>query len=171
MKKFLFSILAASMLVAPLAEAYVRPGPRPRPPQPYPGPRPHPGPRPQPPHRPQPPPPHRPDPGSFSLPIYVNRQMFGNDRLDVSQYINLYQYRGYRLVSIDITASASYNTALMDVIINGFQIAPTINLGRYTQNFRVFPNGPAYIGQGVDSIMLYTRGDLYLQQVVLQLSR
>jgi hypothetical protein len=165
MKKLLMFTLAAITFAAAISEAYITPGPRPRPRPPGPV-RPGPGPRP-----PRPYPPPRPDPGSFSVPVYVNRQMYGNDRLDIFQYINAYQYRGYRLVAIDFTASASYNTALIDVLINGFQTGPTVNLSPYVQNFRVFPNGAIYIGQGADSIVLYTRGDLFVQQVVLQLSR
>lgn len=181
MKKLLLILTAVLTLSTVVAEAYITPGyppgpghgpgygprPRPRPPvRPDPGPAPYPG-------NPYPGNPYPGDPGygTLSVPVYVDRYMYSNDRIDIGQYINLYQYRGYRLVAIDFTANAQYNTALIDVLINGFQIAPTINLNPYPNNFRLFPNQNTYIGYGADSIVIYGNGNLYIRNVVLQLSR
>lgn len=173
MKKIFISLTAALTLSAAAAQAYITPG-NPgipgygpgRPPSRgglRPGPRPNPGPRP--PVRPGP------DYGTFSVPVYVDRYMYSNERIDIGQYVNMYQYYGYRLVAIDFPANARYNTALIDVLINGFQVAPTINLNAYRNNFRIFPNQSTYIGSGADSIIIYGSGDLYIGNVVLQLSR
>jgi hypothetical protein len=160
MKKLFLLTLSAITLATTAAEAYITPGPRP---PPYPG-RPGPGPG-------RPPRPYPPQNPGYSVPVYVNRRMYGNDRLDLTQYLDLYQYRGYRLVAIDFIASAAYNTALVDVLINGFQTGPTTNLNPYNQSYRVYPNGTPYIGQGADSIVFYTRGDSFIQQVTLQIAR
>lgn len=185
MKKILLILMAAATFSAALAEAYNRPDDRwggRRPGRPGPG-RPGPG---YPPghggggHPGYPPPPPAPAPppvapapgyGTIQVPVYVNRYFVGNDRLDLAQYINLAQYRGLRLVAIDFTAQAQFNTALIDVVVNGFQVAPTTNLNGFMNPFRVFPNQHLVIGYGADSIVLYTRGNLNIQNVVLQLSR
>lgn len=176
MKKFLVILTAVLTLSAAFAEAYITPGPD------YPGPgygpgygpgR-GPGPiRPRPPRPPGPPgyPGYPPGYQTFSVPVYVDGFYYGYNAIDLGRYINLYQYRGYRLVAIDFTASSAYNTALVDVLVNGFQIAPTINLNQYPNNFRTFPNQYLVIGQGADSIVLSTRGDMQLRNVFLQLSR
>jgi len=177
MKKLLLILTAAVTLSAVVAEAYIvpgRPGPgRPGPVRPGPGPRPprppEPGPAPYP--DPYPGRPGNPGYGTISVPVYVDRYMYSNDRIDIGQYVNLYQYRGYRIVAIDFTANAMYNTALIDVLINGFQVAPTVNLNSYPNNFRIFPNQNNYIGYGADSIVIYGRGDSYIRNVFLQLSR
>lgn len=171
MKKLLLILTAVLTLSTVVAEAYITPG---YPPGPGHGPGYGPRPRPRPPVRPDPGPapyPGNPGYGTLSVPVYVDRYMYSNDRIDIGQYINLYQYRGYRLVAIDFTANAQYNTALIDVLINGFQIAPTINLNPYPNNFRLFPNQNTYIGYGADSIVIYGNGNLYIRNVVLQLSR
>lgn len=189
MKKIFLFLAAALTLSAAAAQAYITPGSPRNPGYPgggpgygpgrgpdhggiRPGPRPNPGPRPGEPV-PAPRPPVRPDPGygNVSVPVYVDRYMYSNERIDIGQYVNLYQYRGYRLVAIDFTANARYNTALIDILINGFQVAPTINLNAYRNNFRIFPNQNTYIGYGADSIVIYGSGDLYIGNVVLQLSR
>lgn len=176
MKKLLLILTAALTLSTVVAEAYIVPGyppghghgpgygprPRPRPPvRPDPGPAPYPG----------NPYPGNPGYGTISVPVYVDRYMYSNDRIDIGQHINLYQYQGYRLVAVDFTANAQYNTALIDVLINGFQVAPTINLNSYPNNFRIFPNQNTYIGYGADSIVIYGSGNLYIRNVFLQLSR
>jgi hypothetical protein len=175
MKKLLLILTAALTLSALVAEAYITPG---NPPGPGYGPgrgpgqgpvRPGPGPRPRPPVRPDPGP--APGYGTISVPVYVDRYMYSNDRIDIGQYVNLYQYRGYRLVAVDFTANAQYNTALIDILINSFQVAPTVNLNAYPNNFRIFANQNTYMGYGADSIVLYGRGDLYIRNVFLQLSR
>ncbi len=191
MKKLFLILAAALTLSAVAAEAYITPG---NPPGPgrgpgygpgrgpgrgpgVPGPvRPGPRPRPRPPVRPDPGPPPfpgNPDPGygTISVPVYADRYMLGSDRIDIGQYVNLYQYQGYRLVAVDFTANAQYNTALIDVLINGFQAAPTINLNAYPNNFRIFPNQSTYIGYGADSIVIYGNGNLYIRNVFLLLSR
>ncbi|WP_413288605.1 hypothetical protein [Bdellovibrio sp. HCB337] len=167
MKKFLLILMAAMTLSAAFAEAYITPGPRP-----YPGPG-HPGRGPgRGPHRPYPPAPgYPPGPQTFAVPAYVDGNYYGSSYIDLGRSINLYQYRGYRLVAIDFMASAHYGSALMDILVNGFQITPTINLNSYPNNFRIFPNQYMVIGQGADSIVFATRGDMQLRNVFLQLSR
>lgn len=114
----------------------------------------------------------RPDrPGqAIDVPVYVSRRMYGNDRLDLIQYIDMYRYRGQRIQEIVIDATPVYNTALIDLLINGFNQGQTLQLDRYNSHQVIRPRN-AIIGQGADSIVLYTRGDLDIRRVTLRLSR
>ncbi|WP_295902181.1 hypothetical protein [uncultured Bdellovibrio sp.] len=106
----------------------------------------------------------------IDVPLYVSRRMYGNDRLDLTQYIDMYRYRGYRIQEIVIEATPVYNTALIDLVINGFNQGQTLQVDRYNSRQTVRPQN-AVLGQGADSIVLYTRGDLDVRQVTLRLSR
>ncbi|KHD88111.1 MAG: hypothetical protein OM95_11415 [Bdellovibrio sp. ArHS] len=112
--------------------------------------------------------PGRPDRG-IEVPLYVSRRMYGNDRLNLSQYIDAQRYRGYRIQQIEIEATPVYNTALIDVLINGFNQGQTLQVDRYNSRQTVIPQN-AIIGQGADSIVLITRGDLDIHRVTLRLS-
>lgn len=119
--------------------------------------------------------PERPDrpgrPGmTTDIPVSVNRRMFGMDRLDLNQYVDLYRYRGFRIEEIVIDASPAYNNALLDVQINSFNQGPTLQIDRYRTRHVVRPMN-AVIGYGADSIVLASRGDLDIRAVTLRLSR
>lgn len=116
--------------------------------------------------------PDRPDrPGrGIAVPLQVSRRMYGNDRLDLTQYIDMYRYRGYRIEALEIEATPVYNTALMDLIINGFNQGQTLQIDRFGYRQTIRPQN-AVLGMGADSIVLYTRGDLDIQRVTLRLSR
>lgn len=121
--------------------------------------------------RPGRPGPGRPLPGrGVDVPVYVSRRLIGNDRLDIGQYVNLNAYRGYRIQEVVIDATPVYNTALLDLLINGFQQGQTLQLDRYNSRQSVRPQN-AVIGQGADSLVLYTRGDLDVRGITLRLSR
>ncbi len=180
MKKILLTLIAVMTLSVDFAGAYIVPGPPGPPgrPAPYPGnpgrpgrPAPYPGnPYPGEPY-PGNPYPGNPGYGTISVPVYLDRRMSFNDQIDISQYVNLNQYRGYRLAAIDFTANSLYGSALIDILVNSFQISPTVNLNPYPNNFRIIPNQNMYIGYGADSIVIYSRGDLYIRNMYLQLSR
>lgn len=106
----------------------------------------------------------------IDVPLYVSRRMYGNDRLDLTQYIDMYRYRGYRIQEIVIEATPVYNTALIDLLINGFNQGQTLQVDRYNSRQTVRPQN-AVLGQGADSLVLYTRGDLDIRAVTLRLSR
>lgn len=106
----------------------------------------------------------------IDVPLYVSRRMYGNDRLDLTQYIDMYRYRGYRIQEIVIEATPVYNTALIDLLINGFNQGQTLQVDRYNSRQTVRPQN-AVLGQGAESLVLYTRGDLDIRQVTLRLSR
>lgn len=114
-------------------------------------------------------PPGRPD-RTIDVPLYVNRRLYGNDRLDLSMHLDMNRYRGYRIQAIEIEANAVYNVAMMDVLINGFNQGQTIQVDRYGRRQSVYPQN-AVIGQTASSIVLHTRGDMDVRGVTLKLSR
>ncbi len=172
LKSKIFLMLSVFGLFANSASAYITPGgPRPAPydprPAPYPGGpvRPEPAPYPQPPY---PQPPYEDSGISVSLNVYTS--LSSSDRLDLTQYIDMYRYEGYRIDRIDIDAQAMYQTAFINVIINGFNAGNNLQVDDYNRTVSAYPNDMV-IGQGATSIVLYTQGNMTITGVTLQLSR
>lgn len=113
----------------------------------------------------------RPDhPGyTTDIPVYLNLRLSGNNRVDVGMYLDMYRYRGYRLQAIEVQAAASYNMALVDLHLDGFKNGQTLQLDRYSRT-QVIHLYNAILGQTASSIVLATRGDLNIYQVVFKLS-
>lgn len=109
--------------------------------------------------------------GSDRVQINLNRQTFGNDRIDLTSYIDMYQHRGQRIDSIEIRARATYNVAVAEILINSFrQGAVQFNGNGYTESQTIYLNQSAIIGQGADNIVLQTRGNMTIESVVLHLN-
>lgn len=106
----------------------------------------------------------------ISVPLSVARRMLGNDRLDITPYVDVYQYRGMRITAIEIEAAALYQVAFIDVLINSFGQGNSVQIGNYIQRYTVYPQD-AVIGQSAASIVLSTRGDMDIRGVTLRLSR
>lgn len=104
------------------------------------------------------------------VPLSVARRMISNDQLDISQYIDMYQYNGMRITAIEIQAASVYQVALMDVLINGCAQGSTVQLNNYLQTYSVYPQN-AVIGQTASNIVINTRGDMEIRGVTLRLSR
>jgi hypothetical protein len=107
--------------------------------------------------------------GDVTLPINIGRRLIGNSQFDITPYIDMRNYRGYRIVSIDITANAAYNASILDLLINSFS-AGQISLDSMTRTYSIIPRNQAIIGSGADNLMVVVRGDTNLQSVVLRLS-
>ncbi|QDK39374.1 hypothetical protein [Bdellovibrio sp. NC01] len=106
----------------------------------------------------------------ITVPLSVARRMLGNDRLDISPYINMNQYRGMRITAIEIEAAALYQVGFIDVLINSFGQGQSLQIGNYVQRYTVVPQD-AVIGQSAASIVLSTRGDMDIRGVTLRLRR
>lgn len=137
--------------------------------QPYPQPGPGPGPINPPPYNP---PGYNP-PGYADqrLNINVNRSTYGDEQIDLAQYIDLQNYSGYTITQIIVSAAPQYDSALIDLLINGFNQGELVYNGAYSQQQTLWLQNRAVIGQGADSIVLYARGNMTVQQVTLVLSR
>lgn len=106
----------------------------------------------------------------LDIPLNINRRMSGNDRLDIGAYLNLSQYRGYRLMSVEVSANAVYNSAVISLLVNGFS-SGSVSLNNYPARVNLYPQNSSIIGQGADSLVLYSQGELNVQNVILHLSR
>lgn len=109
------------------------------------------------------------NPGSFDVSVNVNRSMYNNERLDIGQYVNLAQYRGYRIQAVQVEAMASYQVALADLLINSFNRG-TVQFDHRGSRQSIALTG-AVLGSGAESLILQTRGELVLRTITLRLSR
>lgn len=109
-------------------------------------------------------------PREITVPLAVSRRMLGNDRLELTQYIDLNQYRGMRLTAIEVEANALYQVAMIDLLVNNYAQGPSLQVGNFGQRY-VMATPDIVLGQGPLSIALGTRGDLDIRGVTLRLSR
>ena len=173
--KMFLVVLSALTFAATSANAYITPGGGR--PAPYPDPRPAPYPGPGPvtpgyPPAPEPAPyPNQPQPGygQFTVDLNVYTRLYANDRLDLTQYIDSYRYNGYRIVRIDISATPDYQTAFINLMINGFAVGGNLQIDNYNCSATAYPDN-AVIGQSAASIVLYTQGNMTVNSVTLTLA-
>ena len=114
-----------------------------------------------------PPPPNY---GSRQVDISVYRNLFSNDRVDLGQLVDLRNYRGSRLVRVIVSARAQYNSSLVNLVVNGFNQGQVQFAGGYVQQQTILLNQNLIIGQGADSLVLYTAGNMTIERVTLELS-
>lgn len=105
-----------------------------------------------------------------SVDLFINRTTVGNDRIDLGNYFNMHQYRGYRIEQVIVYAQAQYNVALADLLVNGFNQG-TLQFDRYMSRQNLYLNQRPDIGGAASSLVLYTRGNMTVQRVTLILSR
>lgn len=103
--------------------------------------------------------------------VPVNRTFFGIDRLDIGQYVSLRNFVGQRLEAIEVVADARFNNAIIDLMINGFQVGYGQSVGPQMQTIILYPGANQMIGRGADSILLLTRGDVTIHSLNLRISR
>jgi hypothetical protein len=112
------------------------------------------------------PPPTNPGYGQ-NIDINVYRSVYGNDRIDLTQYIDLSRYYGYTIQSVIVTASSRYNTSFVSLLINGNNMGQISFNSNYSQQGTIYLNRPAVIGQGADSLVLYTQGNMTVERVTI----
>lgn len=105
----------------------------------------------------------------LNVPVQINAQMRGNSRIDLAGFVNLAPYRGYRIEAVTVEALASWNNALLDVVMNGFQQG-TMVFDRSNAVSRLALRG-AVIGAGAENLIFLGRGDLFVKSATLHLSR
>ena len=108
----------------------------------------------------------------LQLPLTIERYMSTASEIDVSSYIkNIEQYVGFRLVAIEVIASALNESAEMTLHINGTRQGPILELGQVILNYRVVPNSNFLVGQGAEQIKLITTKPAYVKNVNVILTR
>lgn len=148
----------------------VRPEPRPpvrpepRPPRPYP-PRPYPQPRPP---RPYPP---RPAPIEYTIALDVYRTISGYQTINLGDYFNFYQYAGYEIEAVQVTASADGAPMELSFLANrNVEDSRALNYGY--SNVMLYPHNYLVLRSNVQELQLMARGSGYvrIERVVLYLS-
>ena len=112
---------------------------------------------------------YNPPPPGYGQNIEINiyRSVMGNDRIDLTQYIDMNRYRGRVIEQVLVTATARYNAAFINLLINSFDMGRAQFSGGYSQIATFWMNQQMVIGQGADSIVLYTQGDMNVDHVTL----
>ncbi len=103
--------------------------------------------------------------GNVDIPVY--RSVFGNDRIDLTSLVDLSRYRGLRIQQVIVTATARYGSAAVSLLINGFNAGNLQFTGGYSQRQDLWLSGQPMIGSGADSLVLYTSGDMTVENVTL----
>lgn len=113
-------------------------------------------------YNPPPPPPY-----GQNIEINVYRNVMGNDRIDLTQYIDMQRYRGRVIEQVMVTASSRFNPAFIGLMINNFNIGQAQFSGGYSQIATYRLNQQMVIGQGPGGVVLYTQGDLDVEHVTI----
>jgi hypothetical protein len=104
--------------------------------------------------------------GQIDFPVY--RSVYGNDRIDLTNLVDLSRYRGLRIQQVVVTGTVQYGSAALSLMINGLNAG---NLqftgGGYSQRQTLWLGNSPMIGNGADSLVLYTSGDMSVEQVSL----
>lgn len=108
-----------------------------------------------------------PPPYGQNIEINIYRSVMGNDRIDLTQYVDLQRYRGRVVEQVLVTATARYNSSFIDLLINGFSMGQAHFSGGYPQIATFRMNRHLVIGQGADSLVLYTQGDMNVEHVTI----
>lgn len=108
-----------------------------------------------------------PPPYGQNIEINVYRSVSGNDRIDLTHYIDLQRYRGRVVEQVLVTATARYSSSFMNLLINGFDMGRAQFSGGYSQIATFWVNQHLVIGQGADSLVLYTQGDMNVDRVTI----
>ncbi len=114
--------------------------------------------------------PGQPGNGQQRVDINVYQNISGNDRIDLTRYIDLSRYRGLAIEQVIIQGTANYDTAFINLIINGNNMGQTSFSGSYSQSQSVWLSQRPVIGRGADSIVLYSSGSMTVERVTLVLS-
>lgn len=109
-------------------------------------------------------------PEQVTVPMNIFKRMYGNDRVELSQYADLTQYNGMRLVALEITGRANAETAAVDVVIDNRNSTNSVELNSVLQTYTVYPRN-VVIGRDAAFIALLNRGDLNIDTVTLKLAR
>lgn len=103
--------------------------------------------------------------------LNIYRHTGSNDRIELSQSIDMYRYRGMRIESIQIQGRADYNVSIIEALINGFKLGTAQFDSGFSRTQTIYLNQRPMIGNGADSVVLYTRGNMTVERVILNLTR
>lgn len=119
-----------------------------------------------------PPPPPPPAYGRQQVNINVYQQVYGNDRLDLTTYFPLHRYRGWSIEQVVIEGRVNgYSSSSINLVLNGNSYGQAYFGSNYSETQSIWLSRRPMIGNGADSIMLYSSGQMVVERVTLILSR
>jgi len=112
---------------------------------------------------------YNPPPPGYGQNIEINiyRSVYGNDRIDLTPYIDMFRYRGRTIERIMITAS-SRSGGVIELYIDG----PIIGAVQFRSGYSevaTFNLSYAVLGHNANNLVLLTRGELNLEHVTIVL--
>ncbi|MEK6628844.1 MAG: hypothetical protein AABY53_09475 [Bdellovibrionota bacterium] len=102
-----------------------------------------------------------------NIEINIYRSVYGNDRIDLAQYINLQQYRGRMIEQVRVTASSRYNVGLVTLVINGRNLGQAQFNSGYSQTASYRLNNQYLVIDWNTDLNLYTQGDLTIEHITI----
>lgn len=103
--------------------------------------------------------------------VYLGRQVYQYDRIDLSAYVDQYRYRGYVVEAVDIEASSASRQGHIYLLQNITQVGQAFIGSPFIQNYTVFLNQSAGIGYDSRGLVLEARGQMLLNKITLRLRR
>jgi hypothetical protein len=108
--------------------------------------------------------------GTISVPVNVYGRLNGRNRLNLNAFVNLSQYYGYRIQSVEVMASAVYNPTSLQLLVNNFRDAEA-RVDRFSGPVILDPRNSPVIGQGLNDLALFANGEVDVQGATLFLTR
>lgn len=107
-----------------------------------------------------------------SLELKIERYTAITGEIDVRSYLkNVEDYRGLRLVAIEVVASALLESATTMVLVSDKQQGDIIHLGLSHSTYPVLVETDSLMGEGAEEIKLQTRNPAYIKAVTLIFAR
>jgi hypothetical protein len=112
--------------------------------------------------------------GEFTVDQNVN-QSFGNfSSMNIAQMTNLYQYRGYRVLGVNVRIRSLDTSRILrlTLLANGQQQDDQrLNPSGYDQLVQMLMRSAGVIGQDVNDLVVLLDGSSYVEQVSVRLAR
>ena len=108
----------------------------------------------------------------LQIPVQLDQDLYDYDTVTLNEWVDLTQYRGYRLISIEVDADAYYNAEKLSLLVDN-----SVNGEAYVTGegafVTIFPASSVILGSNSDKISLMAQGGgaLSLNNVTLRVSR
>lgn len=112
------------------------------------------------------------NPGSFDLEEGVYQVYQGYGRLDVGQLVNLYQYQGYQVLSVEIIGGAvGYRGGQATLLANGFEQGRSYFSNQSAESQSIYMRSPSTVGRDLNSLVISVSGDMRIDRIRVRLAR
>jgi hypothetical protein len=110
--------------------------------------------------------------GQMRLPVGIDQTMYDYDTLNLADFMDLGQYRGSRLIAIEVSADAYYAHANLQLVVDGYVDGQATVIGT-GKTVMIFPRQGLVIGDNANSLVLTTSGGavVSINDVTLRLSQ